>query len=145
MNEAVFGYAVVVRTAPIGGSTTAINSATGSVSEHSPGTGGVTATGRTEIGENGNGNTEQGVSIEVAAGIGIGIGLGVILLTGTMLYLVRLYRRRLRGSQLKDHYGIKQGPMPSSHSSQHLELPESQGKPQEMGTDREPGELSAEV
>ncbi|KAI3340135.1 hypothetical protein F4824DRAFT_518232 [Ustulina deusta] len=132
--EAVFAYAIVVRTAasnilsgavtsPVGNLTTAINSATG-----------------------------NGLSAGVAAGIGIGVGLGTILLIGNMVFLIRLYRRRLRGSQVQDHYESEQGPVPSSHPRQqpqehqkHLEPQEHQGTPHEMSTEREPGELSAGI
>ncbi len=155
--EAVFAYAIVVRTAasnilsgavtsPVGNLTTAINSATGNVSGHYPGTGVVTATGLAKTGEDDHGNTKQGLSAGVAAGIGIGVGLGTILLIGNMVFLIRLYRRRLRGSQVQDHYESEQGPVPSSHPRQQpLEPQEHQGTPHEMSTEREPGELSAGI
>ncbi|KAI0534761.1 hypothetical protein GGR58DRAFT_481487 [Xylaria digitata] len=131
----------------ISGSTTATKSATGSIRDQDPSTGAATATGLAKAGEGENGNTEQGLSVGVAAGIGIGIGLGTILLIGTAMFLIRLYRRRLRGSQVQDCYEAGQVSVPSYYSQQQLQghqrHPEPQ-EPHELSTERVPSELSAE-
>ncbi|KAI0539491.1 hypothetical protein GGR58DRAFT_234794 [Xylaria digitata] len=146
-NTCVYAHAPIIRmvagdipgpaaTSSAGGSTNA------SGSDGGASTSTATATGPDETGKRVDENVKQGSQIGVAAGVGIGAGLGTMLLSGTIVLLIRLYRKRLRSSQVPGHYKSERGSMASL--TRRRREPEHQAFPYEMSAEREPGELSAD-
>ncbi|KAI0412071.1 hypothetical protein F5X98DRAFT_380151 [Xylaria grammica] len=147
-NDCVYAYGAIVHTVvdDIVNATTASSVSsvrTHGISGNDASTGMATAPGPTKTGESENRNTDQSLKVTTAAGIGVSFALGTILLSITIVFSIRSYRRRRQSSQRQDHYKPEQSSMRSTHCEHQHQEP--QAFPYEMSAEREPGELSAET